>query len=73
MQPASVVQDVARSSAKDTGWLKYFWDCYLQQDIFRDLNQNDKLVQLHSHAEQYDASTETLFHALTVRHKWAAW
>lgn len=68
LQPDDVVQDLAssKSSAADIGWLRYFWDIFLNHDIFAVVNKNDRLIQIHSTAEQFDPIAENLFWQIPV-------
>ena len=67
-QPEDVVQDVAADAcvANDVGWVKLQWRRFLQKDMFAAINKDERLLQLHSTAEQYDATAEGLFHQLVV-------
>ena len=68
LQPDDVVQDLASSktSAADIGWLRYFWDHFLHHDIFAVVNKSDRLIQIHSTAEQFDPIAENLFRQIPV-------
>lgn len=69
LQPDDVVQEVAAAANQnsDVGWWKSLWSCFLQRDMFADISKDEKLIQIHSTAEQLDATTEGLFHQMVVR------
>ena len=68
LQSDEVIQELAahNSTANDVGWFRFLCNYCLSEDVYADVSKSEKLMQLHSTAEQFDPTTEGLFHQMTV-------
>ena len=63
MQSNEVVADLAAGQRHSTASnrLQHLWLCATQINIFAHVSKDEKLMQMHSTAEQFDPATERLF------------
>ena len=68
MQTNEDVSDLTagRKPGSTFGAFQHFWRQITKVDIFADVGKDEKLMQMHSAAEQYDPAAERLFIPLQV-------
>ena len=68
MQSTETLAELAIGSRSGTATNRFqiFWDRLTQLDIFAAVSRHEKLMQMHSTAEVFDAATERLFIPLQV-------
>ena len=66
LQTEDVVVDLAtdQGSADTSGWLWFFWNRVLQRDIFAVVSRSERLMRIHTTAEQFDPVTDCIFGAI---------
>ncbi len=69
VQPADVVLDLAadKRSADASGWFQYIWDHATQKDIFAVISRRERLMRIHTTAEQFEPAAERLFGPMQVQ------